>query len=233
VRLPDSTLSARLDNFDSQERLHLDAAADYIWKAPKFLEMQERIELEKLEDYADYPAARDWRWEFESHRLYAVFPTLMATSNVFVVISLFEFYLLRLVMICRETTSVSPHNAAGQGVQQLLSYLRHLQVNTAEAEYWPQISAALKIRHCLMHASGLLLHSREEPELRRIVHSRTYLSQDHRRSVPEDERDVSIVTTPLGERLKVQNQYAWILATYVRDYLSALGRAAGVGLGRA
>jgi hypothetical protein len=231
VKLPADALSARLENFEWQVRLHLDAATDYIWKTPEFLELQERVELEKLEDYADDPAGRHFRWEWESHSLYSVFPTLMATSNLFISLSLFEFYLLRLALICSDQTGRALQTVSGQGVQQSLRYLRALGINTAQPEYWPQIDAGLKIRHCLMHASGLLIHSREATELRRIVRSRTYLSQGHRRSVPDTDADVSIVTTPLGERVKIDNQYAWLLTAYARDYLVELKKATAVALG--
>jgi hypothetical protein len=218
---------ARLSRFDWEAHWHFDSVADYIWKTPEFLELQERIELEKLAEFGDYPAARDLRWQIESHRLYVVFPTLMATSNLFTVMSLLEFYLLRLVVICGESTGVVLDTVPGQGVQRLLNYLRRLQIDPTQVTYWPQIDAGLKLRHCLMHANGLLLHSRQQRELRRIVQSRTYLAAAHRRSVPEDNTHVTIVSSSLGERLKVHNQYPWILSSYVRDYVSVLGQNVG------
>jgi len=146
----------------------------------------------------------------------------MATSNLFIVLSLFEVYVLRLAAICRDATGVGWDRVRGQGVGRLLAYLRSLGVSTGEPILWPQISAALKIRHSLMHASGFLLHSREERELRRIIQSKTYLSVDHRQA-DRDAPLVFVFETPAGDQLKIKNQYAWLLATYVRDYLSALG----------
>jgi hypothetical protein len=77
-----------------------------------------------------------------------------------------------------------------------------------------QVDAALKIRNCLMHASGLLAHSRDAEELRRILKSGTFLLREHRK----EKGLLRIVETGVGQRLQVANDYPWLLSSYLRDF---------------
>ncbi len=207
--------------------LGFDDTLDFIWKAPEFIALQEQIEQRKLEEECD--DIRGFRWALESRKLYRVFPMLMATGNLFTSTSLFEIYLLQLAKVLEMRTG-QPINGRNQGVTRYLDYLRSLRVDTSAPALWPQVNAALKIRNCLMHASGLLTDSRDRVDLQRIVSGKIYLSTRHRsRSVEEEGHMVAILHTPFGERLQITNYYAWLQTSYLRDYfLDICERAAAM-----
>jgi hypothetical protein len=201
---------------------------DYVWKAPSLIEHQKEIELRKLSEFQpDESWIRDFRWHLESKKLHQVFPWLMASGNLFTVVSLFEVYLLRIARI------VETHAAAGasvpqrsQGVQRAMAVLRGAGIEPSGVRLWPQVEAALKIRHCLMHAGGILVNSRDEREIQRLAASHTYLAPEHRqRRIPDEPPMVSIVyNTALGDRLEITNYYAWLAAAYLRDAFTILCR---------
>jgi hypothetical protein len=193
-----------------------DDTLDYIWKTPEFISLQEQIERRKLEE--EYDDIQGFRWALESRKLYRVFPMLMANGNLFTSTSLFEIYLLQLAKALEMRTG-TPVDGRGQGVTRFLGYIRSLGVDTSSAPLWQQVNATMKIRHCLMHASGLLVESRDRIDVQRIVSSKTYLSTRHRScSVEEEGPMVEILRTPFGERLQITNYYAWLQTSYLRDY---------------
>lgn len=222
-------------HFSSIEALCRDAhtgfddTLDYIWKAPEFITLQEQIEQRKLEE--EYSGVREFRWALESRKLYRVFPMLMANGNLFTSTSLFEIYLLQLAKALEMRTG-TPVNGRGQGVSRFLHYIRSLGVDTSSPALWQQVNAALKIRHCLMHASGLLVDSRDRIDVQRIVASKIYLSARHRsRDIEEEGPMVDILDTPFGERLQITNYYAWLQTSYLRDYFVDLSELAAAMVG--
>jgi hypothetical protein len=78
--------------------------------------------------------------------------------------------------------------------------------------------AAIKIRNCLIHASGFLMHSRDENDLRRILKSGTFLLREHRRS----KGMIQIDKTNSGERMQIDNEYPWLLSCYLRDFFAEI-----------
>ncbi len=228
--MPPINFFQSIDDLAYDARIGFGDTLDYIWKAPEFIDLQERTERKKLtEYYSDTPATRAVRWELESRKLYRVFPLLMGVGNLFASASLFEIYLLQLAKLLEMRTGVLLAER-GQGVQWLLSYFRRMGIDTAAFVLWPQVNASLKIRHCLMHASGLLAYSRDEVAIRQIVTSRTFLARAHRdRTRSLGDPMVVIAATPFGERLEITNYYAWLQTAYLRDYFLALcGEAEGV-----
>jgi len=198
---------------------------DFFWKSPSLIETQEKIELEKLRDYYSPEASvtRDLRWQGESRKLYHVFPFLLATGNLFTIVSLFEVHLLYLAkLVENHHTAMLSQTQAEQGVRKVLKYLRQVGADPSQLVLWPQVDAALKIRNCFMHASGLLAWAREEQELRRIVQSRTYYSREQRQKNKKKSLIVAIAETPLGDRIQITNEYPWWLTIYFRDYLVEL-----------
>jgi len=130
---------------------------------------------------------------------------------------------------CAASASV---HGGGQGTQKALGILRQLGIDTSRTERWPQVDAALKIRNCLMHASGLLEESRDKDELRRLVKSRSYFSPAHRKRITErDGGYVAIVQTSLGERLQITNDYSWLVGSYLYSYYEELCNAGQMKFG--
>lgn len=197
-------------------------AADYVWKTPRFIEKEFRDELQKL---PNDPKIARLRWHFESNKLNHVFPFLQATGNLFSVTSLFETYLLRLAKELEKITGNALHAVKGQGVQRIFNFLKACKIKPGSICLWPQIDAAIKIRNCLTHASGLLEWSRDDKELRRIVNSGTFLSKDNRKSYQKvygNLDHVKIYASVFGDRIQISNTYAWISCAYYRDFLIEL-----------
>jgi hypothetical protein len=204
-----------------------DAVADYIWKIPAFIEREREIEMLKLSAYfaEDDEEARRFRWHHESQKLDGVFPFLIATGNLFSLISLLEVYLLQLCRVLEMATDVSMQAVKGQGFKRLLAYLRRVGVEPSKALFWQQVDAAVKIRHCFTHASGILSYSREDTELRRIVSSCTYLGSEHRvsrQAKKPEKRELYIVASDFGDRLEMNINYSFLLSAYCRDFFVGL-----------
>jgi hypothetical protein len=211
---------------------HFDAAIDYIWKVPTFLETQEQIETEKLEEFADAPRLREWRRRFEFYRLLVVFPELVATSNLFVAVSLLEFYLLRLAGECVRRGRPSFREMRGQGIARFIAYFRQMGAQPERLGAYSDVKALLTIRNCLMHASGMLSQSRDAEEVRRIVAERLYLPANVRtRASERTDSEVTILETPLGDRLQITNTYAWLSCCMCRDFFVSLCSSADRALG--
>jgi hypothetical protein len=208
-------------------------AADFFWKAPSLLKEQTSIEISKLFEY--FPTdvtSRVKRWQHESHKLERIFPFLMATGNLYTITSLFEVYVFRLAQIVENDCNKSLEAIRGQGLQRYFLYLHSIGVETKKLTLWPQVDAAIKVRNCLMHASGMLSSSRDEKELRRITASGTFLTPEHRRKKRRPLDEVRIIRDDFGDRLHVANDYAWLLSAYFRDYFLELCEATKILLGK-
>jgi hypothetical protein len=205
--------------------LEFNDVADFIWKAPSLIEHQEEIERAKLREYFPNDIKKQsWRWWYESSKLKGIFPFLISVGNVFSVVSLFETDLLRLCLLVQGFSGVRLRDTKGQGVYRSLEYLRRMGVGTTHSQFSTPVDAALKIRNCLVHASGFLSYSREEEELKRIVKSRTFLVGKHRNA--KDDDPVRIIQSDLGVRLHITNEYPWLLSMYLRDFFLELCRLA-------
>ncbi|WP_337171389.1 hypothetical protein [Gemmatimonas aurantiaca] len=195
---------------------------DYVWKTPQLIDTLKRIESRKLAAY--FPTAsktRALRIGLESESLDSAFPHYQAVSNLFVALSLLEVFTLRLARLALED-SKEPVSAKGQGLQRSLNTLSKLGVSTSRQELWPQVNAALKIRHCQMHAGGLLNESRDAGALRQIVRTKAFLQAAHRKSVSNAEAYVVVTSSQHGDQLRISNEYSWIATAYARDYFLAL-----------
>jgi hypothetical protein len=194
-------------------------ALDYVWKTPRFIKSEENIELEKLEAYVG--RVKEARWEHEYRRLNYVFPYLMAAGNLFTSASLFETCCLRLCKELEIASKKSISDFRGNGISRLFGFITSCGINTNIIKLRQQVDAALTIRNCLFHASGLLAWSRDEAKLRAVISNVTYLPADvrakHRRmSIPFD--SVTIIEGTLGERIQITNDYAYGATGFFRDH---------------
>ena len=205
-------------------------AADFVWKTPEFIEEQTRLELQKLRDYfpmtgdkdedARRLEMRDYRWTHEERKLKRTFPYLLASGNLFTAISLFETYCLMLCKELEQATGIMIAGVTGNGLGRLREHMSLAGINSDLAPFKSEVSAAIRIRNCLFHASGILGWSREEAELRRIVSSASFLSPEHRshrRNLEESADEVAIVSGPLGDRIQINNMYSFLVLYYLRD----------------
>lgn len=203
--------------------LDFDYAADYVWKVPRFLEGEMRREREMLRSFPRGSTTWQFRRHHEFLKLRSVFPSLIARGNLFSILSLLESYIVRLAVLAEQELKRPLAGAKGQGLGRGLAYLRGLGCRPEGLPLWPQIHAALKIRHSLMHTNGVLLHCRDEKELRRLESSECYLVPAHRaKGRTRDHLLVWITESPFGERLQVSNTYAFLVSAYCRDYFMSL-----------
>jgi hypothetical protein len=208
--------------------------ADYIWKTPNFIEHERAVEEEKLRDY--YPLTGDLekdnlarklrtqRWAHESRKLFGLFPSLMASGNLFLSLAMFESYCLRIVKLIEERSSYSLRESQGRGTSRIFAFLQKSGIRHFDLSYASEIQISLRIRNCLIHAEGLLELDKDEKALRRIVKKGRYLSAGHlerRQRLGRAPDEVSIVPSELGDRIKIDNEYPFVVTTYGRDFLIA------------
>ncbi len=215
-----------LDSLTEAASFEFDDVADYIWKTPRFIGAEYKREIAKLSDY--YPAyskAAKIRWSFEKHKLESLFPFLMAQANLFAATSIFEAYVLLLGSEIEKAANVELGTRDGRSVRQLLRSLNAIAISYSELPFWEQVDTALKLRNCLVHASGVISWSRQDAELRSVVSSGAFLTSDHReRQIRHHGKlvDVAIVPSRFGDRIVISNDYAYIATVYYRDYFLAL-----------
>jgi hypothetical protein len=203
------------------------AAADFIWKSPNLLKHETAVELTKLESYfSENSEAKKDRWHYQSIRLTNTFPYMIAIGNLFTVLSLFETYLYLLAMNLQLFTEIKVSDVKGSGINRLFDYLKLLGLGPSSIPLHQQVQAAITVRNCFIHSSGILAWSRDETKLKNLQKSGQYLSPDHRKNRIENNRSFDellvITTSNLGDRLEVSNEYTWLVSNYVRDYFSVL-----------
>jgi hypothetical protein len=200
--------------------------ADYIWKAPRLIKYERELELSKLPIYfPDNKDLAEWRWRHESNKLDRTFPFLIAVGNLFTAASLFEIYLLMLSKDLEAKCEVKINSVRGQGSSKIFNYMKLIGIKYNAIELYKQIDAALKIRNCLVHASGILTWSRDELELRRIYNTRTFLSNEHRKNHANENiepDEVTIIKNEFGDRMQISNMYSFLVCCYFRDYFMEL-----------
>ena len=162
------TLSGQLDELAIYARIEFEGVSDYIWKDPRLIEHETELELQKLPLYfPNDPQIAALRWHRESEKLTRVFPYLIAAGNLFSVVSLFESYLLLLGGNLQNHSGIPLDSVKGQGATRLFNYFKKIIKLPPDAvPLYEQVQAAVKIRNCLAHASGMLAWSRERGALK-------------------------------------------------------------------
>lgn len=213
----------------SQIQHEFDSVADYVWKAPRLIKHETELELKKLGEYfPDSPELADFRWRHESRKLNATFPYMIAVGNLFSVASLYETYLLLVATIVDKRLG-KLQTCHGQGQSRINSFFKLAGINYSALETYAAVEAAISIRNCLVHCSGILEWSRENLKLRDLAARGRYLSKEHRDrriqlGVEFDE--VRIAASGLGERLQIDNSYSHLACYYFRDHLLLLASEA-------
>ena len=235
VSNPSSSLSSQLGKLAKQAHIEFTGVSDYVWKSPRLIEHETKLELEKLPAYyPNDPKTAELRWKLESKNLTRVFPYLIAVGNLFSVASLFETYLLLLGGKLQDHSGIPLESVKGQGITKLFNYFKSHGVFPNSVPLYEQVQAAIRIRNCLAHASGMLAWSRDDKELRRLQSSGAYLSPEHRdmrKSRGKAFDEILIMKSALGERLQVSNEYSFVVTSYLREYFIALCSVADEKLG--
>ena len=204
---------------------------DYIWKAPRLIDHERRLEFSKLDAY--FPIMGNdskedilnmdlqiRRWESESNKLENSFPRFMASSNLFIAASLFEISNASLAQIIESRSTDRICNHKNQGLARIRNFYENHGINYKELRLHRQVEAALKIRNCLYHANGLLILSREQTALRDIIRNNIYLENDTRERIKKMSAPIDyieITSSNIGEQILLKNEYAHIATAYFRD----------------
>ena len=210
------------DKIGTSAYLEFNEAADFIWKSPNFIKYETIIEQRNLTRY--FPENKELqkqRWQLEANKLQKTFPYMIAVGNLFSVLSLFESYLLLLANNLKPYTRTCVDEQKGQGVNKLFNYFKSVGIAPSRVALYQQVDAAITIRNCLVHASGILSFSRSEAKLKELLKSKNYLSPDakERRIKNEDTFDeISIVTSNFGDRIIISNKYTWLVCAYLSKY---------------
>ena len=201
-----------------------DNLSDFIWKAPRLVETERELELAKLHLYfPNDPVSRDLRWRDESHNLDHVFPYLIAVGNLFALLSLFESYVLALCSELEPRTPVELSSVNGMGISRLFKFLRRAGAKAEDLPLHQQIQAAISIRNCLIHASGVLSWSRDNNGLRDLQRTINYLSSEHQAvRTAQGGEYVYLQPSPLGDRLMIRSDYCHLLCFYLKSYFVSL-----------
>lgn len=215
-------------------------AGDYIWKAPRLVEAEYELERNKLDEYfpltgnaasdANALTSRALRWAFQELKLVHAFPSLMASGNLLLVVSLYEFFILKLVKLMEAKDAYPLSACKGQGLSRFFEFLNNNQIDYKRVESYDQVAAALAIRNCLYHANGLLAWSREESKLRHMVRTVSYLPKEIKQRQQKEGRpfdEVSVQNSELGDRLQITNNYSFHASAYLRDHLIGICVLAG------
>jgi len=225
-------LADQLEKLAERAQTEFCDVSDFIWKAPNLIDHERELELSKLDAYfSNHPELRKRRWETESHKLDHKFPYLIAVGNLFSAVSLFESYLLLLAGELQPHVTIQLRDVKGLGVSRLFKFFRLVGIFPEQLPLHEQVQAAIKIRNCLTHASGMLAWSRENDDLRNIQSSGAYLSPEHRKMRRDQGgqfHEVFIGESALGDRLAIENLYCHVLCSYLHTYYSALCEAAKV-----
>jgi len=205
--------------------------SDYIWKSPKLIEHETKSEITKLKTYfPDDENRRKLRWKFESNKLESVFPYLISSGNLSCVLSILETYLMILALELEKDINIQLSSFRGNGINRIFCFFRKLEgINLEKSSHYHQINAAIKIRNCLLHASGMLEWSKDAKELERIQSSGTYLSNEHRnrrKNSGGEFNELCIVNSGFGKKIQVNNSYPHILSSYARDFIISLCQSA-------
>ena len=162
------------------------------------------------------------RKQFEDRKINDVFPAKVAASNLFVLLSVYEFYCL---LLAKEVEKLAPKKLAeirGSGITRIHSYLSHCNIEVPSGLFYEQVGASILMRNILFHANGVLRLSREENEIRRVVRTQSYLPSDVRENFvehPPEKPLVEIREGELGEELLISTGYPHVAAGFARGHL--------------
>lgn len=201
------------------------ALADYIFKSPRFLAAEEKIEKEKLDSYfppddlsEENQRYRARRATLEFGNIYLRFPIFQRTSNLLIATSLFEHHMTRLVRL--ECARKSRNIRKDAGVAEALSQISKWEALFDDEEMLEPVKAIIKIRNRLVHSGGLLSDTAKCAEVREVIQSKAYASPWHRQhwatNFPEFE-PVSIMSRSDGDWIRMDENFAHMACGYFRD----------------
>lgn len=197
--------------------------ADYVWKSPRLLEHETKIELQKVSDMKAVGSERTaaMRWSFEHKKLSETFPHLIAVANLYMSVSACENHILSLLTLLRMRQS-PPTAARSAGLIQHLGACREFGMKPEDSPYYQQVLSIVEIRNCLMHANGFLDASKKRANIEAIVRERKYVDGDLKRYWKENgispSENIWIATDVDGVRLDIDNMFSYHSCYFLREF---------------
>ena len=201
---------------------HFNPLLDYVWKTPRFLEREAKLETQKLGAYVGEIRAMRFMSEFQN--ILGYFPVFMAHSNLLVAISLFEAYALRLCRLLEELTAVELKKAKGMGRSKIFDYFGMIGISRESLDHADVVDTAHFSRNIVMHAGGAVPRVKDRDKIKTIVGERLYVSDDRRQKRSDDynPEKISIVSENGSEYLSFDNMYSWIATAHLRNHFIEL-----------
>jgi hypothetical protein len=216
-----------------------EALRDYIWKTPRLIDAERKLERDKLSCYfPDSPnpeedarnkGLRTIRALLEGYNLAIRFPTYMASSNLFIAESVFEHFLFILSRELESVVQTRLTDQRGNGVSRLFAFLSAAAIPPSSLALYPEIDAIMTLRNALLHANGRLELSRERSKIESIVDRKLFIEPSCREEGGlDDERGRPEACIPQGtNQLRINNYFAYRAAVYFERYLLDLGSQVG------
>lgn len=206
---------------------------DFVYKSKSSIDQEKKIEQGKIDSY--FPAGIDERTdnlrrlraERAAQRLEHTYPYMLATGNFYAVLSLLEAFILLLTKETSVLFDQDYRDAAGMGLEKMYNHLRGVGIDLNKAKHYQAISSAFTFRNCLIHCGGVLQLSREREKIKRILSQRQHLSGVARQNSKNPNHEVNNIAFigdgNFGERLLINNDYAYAVSCYASEYFSSVG----------
>lgn len=201
------------------------ALSDYIFKSPRLLEAEKKLEKEKLDAYhpADDPSEQNQRLRLtraviEFGNLNTRFPVFQRTSNLLIATSLFEHHMVKLAR--RDSARRNRPLRADPGVVEVLAYVEKWGSGFPEAETLGPAKAIVKLRNRLVHSGGFLTNSPKCKEVREIIRTKSYASRWHREHWGANFPDLHpafVSPHKDGEVIRLDENFAFLSCSYFSD----------------
>lgn len=222
------TLAEEITKLAWQISSEMEDIADYIWKSPRLLEHETRIELEKVVDMAAAGSrVAGWRWSIERKKLTETFPHLIAVANLYMAVSACESHVLRILRLLRNHRP-AVNSAGSAGFNKHLAACRDFGILPEKSPYYPQVLAIVEVRNCLMHANGILDASKKRTQIKAIVSERMYVDSELRRYWKKNgilsKDNIWIEETEYGDKLDIDNLFSYHCTYFLREFAIGLCR---------
>ncbi len=196
--------------------------SDMVWKFPRFLENETRIEQDKLDGY--FPISdrsvvmlRTIRASSERQKLFVEFPRYLHQTGVLLTVALYEARLVQSVnrILCPEKPV--------DGLNGCQEYLQKSGYSLDDLRFARQVEIALVVRHCIIHLSGYIDHLRRGDWLIKQIMNKQYLEAwQIDRGIEGNGPILSIEQDDHGNRLVICHTYAFSIGSRLRDNLCEL-----------
>jgi hypothetical protein len=194
---------------------------DYLWKSENLIDHEMKVEIGKIKpQFRQKFIPGNPLWEIRTQGIREVFPTLIATSNLFLVISLLEVQLLTLCNLIESACKGRFDEAPGSGIQRCLKFIRkEAHFDYEKNPFWEPLHAATLIRNCFSHAFGILKYSKDQEKIISLLRDKKYWVKMNRDGSHPNSMVYLTEKHIHGKQLAIESHYPWLLYSYSFELL--------------